>query len=407
MSLFRGISDSVPIWQGLPTRSPRRMGNVDVTTDSALTHSAVWAATRIRSDMISQMDIECFRLAGGVERLIKTPNVLITPSSHGDGQPMDIVEWMYSSQMDLDRLGNAFGLIAARDSLGYPSVIDPISASTVVVSVKHGRIDHYKVGKKIVSPLDMWHERANTIPGVHVGLSPVAYAAASIGSYLSAQQFALDWFSNGAVPGAVLKNTSRTLRPDESAAVKKKFQTSLQNGETFVTGMDWDYKMIQATAAESAFLESMQYSISDIARFFNVPADMLDGATSSKGGKIVYSNITQFNLQFLVQHLSAAVKRRETALSRILPNPQHLRLSATSLLRMDPAGVATMNAGMVAARLRVPSELRLADNLQPYTPEQIAEFKELFGAGSAPAPVVPPADDPAADSQEDPGNENS
>lgn len=367
------------------------MGNVDVTTDSALTHSAVWAATRIRCEMISAMPIVCYRTVAGAEVTVPTPAVLVTPSSHGDGQPMDISEWMYSTQMDLDRLGNAFGRILGWDGMGYPTIIDPIAAKDVVVSVKDNRIDHYKVGTKIYEPAEIWHERAYTLPGVHVGLSPVAYAASSIGSYLSAQQFALDWFSNGAVPGSVLKNTAKTLRPDESTAVKKKFQTSLQTGEVFVTGMDWDYKMIQATAAESAFLESMQYSISDIARFFNVPADLLDGATTSKGGKITYANITQFNLQFLILHLTGAMTRRETALSRLLPNPRHLRLDTASLLRMDPAGTQVMNANMVNARLRTPSEVRARDNLLPYTPAQLAEFKELFGS----AAPVPPVADPA------------
>lgn len=404
MSLWRRSAGEVEtIWQGLPTRSPRRQGSVDVTTQSALSHSAVWAAIRIRADAISALPVECVRATGGVQAVVPSPSILVTPSSHGDGQPMTMNEWMYSTQVDLDRLGNTFGVIGGWDLSGRPTIINPVAADTVTVSVKKGVIDHYKIGKTLYEPREVWHERQYTVPGVHVGLSPIAYAAQSIGSYLSAQQFAIDWFANGAFPGSILKNNSKTLRPDEATAVKKKFQTTVQSGEPFVTGMDWDYQMIQATAAESAFLESMQYSISDIARFFNVPADLLDAATTSKGGKITYANITQFNLQFLILHLQGSITRREGALSTLLSRPQTVRLKTAELLRMDPAGQATVNANKITARIMTPTEVRAEENRLPYTAAQYEEFEKLFGS-KAPAPPVITEDAPPEGAND--GNEN-
>src|SRR5213595_2599314 len=113
MSLFRtrGAESSEKIWQGLPPRMSARKGSVNVTTDSALTHSAVWAAVRLRADLISSMPIDCFRRlpADGVDVEVNKPRVLVTPSSHGEGQPLGMPEWMYSTQVDLDRVGNTFG----------------------------------------------------------------------------------------------------------------------------------------------------------------------------------------------------------------------------------------------------------------------------------------------------------
>jgi hypothetical protein len=56
---------------------------------------------------------------------------------------------------------------------------------------------------------DVWHERQFPVAGVPLGLSPIAYGAMSIGTYLSAAQFAVDWFSNGSIPAGRLKNTGR------------------------------------------------------------------------------------------------------------------------------------------------------------------------------------------------------
>lgn len=396
MSLFRrDLGGSDMIWQGLPTRTPRRQGSVDVTADSAMSHSAAWAAMRLRADLVSSFPVVCYRkMSDGTELTVPTPQVLIAPCSHGDGQPLTVKEWLYSSQVDLDRSGNSFGVIRARDGQGLAKVIEPVRCELVTVAVRGGKIDHYKIGglngggQEIVQPADMWHERQFTISGLHVGLSAVSYAAQSLGSYLSAQQFAVDWFSNGAVPGAILKNVAKTLTPEVATSVKKKFQASITNGDVFVTGNDWDYQMIQATAAQSAFLEAMEYGLVDIARFFGVPADMID-AGSAKSTKIVYANMTQRNLQFLIMHLAPALARREEAFSRLLSAPRNVRFDTSGLQRMDPAGAQAVLASKIAMKQVTPSEARAEDNRTPYTEAQIQEIERLYGAATAVAPSMP------------------
>lgn len=376
MSLLRrGLGDTNG--QLVPQRGSGRSGSVNVTSDSALRHSAVWAAIRLRSDLVSMMPIDCYRKVpgAGINVAVATPPVLVTPSSHGDGQPMDITEWMASTQTDLDRIGNCFGLITARDGAGLPAQIEPRSADEVTVVVRKGQIQKYRIGRTDYVPRDVWHERQHVLPGMHVGLSPVAYAAAAIGGYLAAQQFALDWFANGAVPGAILKNTEKSVSPEEARIGKARFLATVKSGEPFVTGKDWDYKMIQAVAAESAFIEEMNYSIGDMARFFGVPGDMIDAPV--QGSSVTYANVTQRNLQLLIMHLGAPVQRRERAVSRILPQPRFVKLNSDAVLRMDPQQRSAILLSQVTGKLRTPSEARGLDNLPPFTPEQIAEMTEL------------------------------
>jgi hypothetical protein len=62
-----------------------------------------------------------------------------------------------------------------------------------------------------------------------------------------------------------------------------------------------------------------------------------------------------------------------------------VRFDTDHLLRMDPD---TRN-GMLLSQLgksRAPSEIRAADNLPPFTPEQIQEMKDL---GIVPTPTEP------------------
>jgi phage portal protein BeeE len=217
----------------------------------------------------------------------------------------------------------SIGLITERAGGGFPRRIDlqPIEECAVVPHKKDA--DHpdgfqYRIGGKLYKPFDVWHERQYTKSGLPVGLSPVAYAAWSISEYLSIQDFALDWFGNGGVPLAHLKNTAKALTSEQASTIKERYNASVRAGEILVTGNDWEYDMIQAEQAGSAWLEAKQFGISDIARFFNCPGDLIDAAVQS--GNITYASITQRNLQFLIMHLGPTVTRRENALGkRLLP----------------------------------------------------------------------------------------
>lgn len=386
MSLFR--QRAANLGSLIPPRSGRGKGNngVSVTTTTALKHSAVWASVRLRADLISSMPIDVFRRVPGegVDVEVLKPKVLVTPSSHGDGQPMDIAEWMYSTQSDLDKLGNTFGGVGERDALGLPSQIEPLDADQVTVVVKKGLVDHYRIGNQKYAPAEIWHERQFTKSGSHVGLSPIAYAASSIGGALSAQQFAQDWFNNGAVPGAILKNTAKKLDREETTTAKQLFLASVGIGEPFVTGSDWEYSMLQAKASESEFIKEMEFSISDIARFFGVPGDMIDAPIS--GSSVTYANVTQRNLQLLIMNLGPAVMRRERSLSRLTANPRKVKLNTDAILRMDPQTRQDVFKVQIDSRTMAPSEVRALNNRSPFTPEQLQEFATLFPS-KAPAPL--------------------
>jgi HK97 family phage portal protein len=363
-----------------------RRGSVAVTNDSALRHSAVWACLRLRANVISTLPVDAFRRVGGVQVEVPRPPVLVNPG----GERVGMKEWMYSTQFDLDRAGNVFGLVTARDGLGFPARIDLCLLSDVSVRAKDGKIVKYRIRGKEYDPSAVWHERQYTVAGLPIGLSPVGYAAWSIGEYLSIQEFALDWFGNGAIPSAHLRNNRiTTMKDTDAAAVKERFRAATEGRDIFVTGADWEYQMIQAEAAGSDWIEAKNFGIADIARFFDCPGDLIDAAVTS--GNLTYANITQRNLQFLVMNLGPAIIRREDALSGLMSRPRYVKLNTDALVRMDPKTRAEMLKIQIDSRTRAPSEARELDNLPPFTEEQLAEFDRLFGPakGTTPTPVTP------------------
>lgn len=368
--LFGGMSAGDLI----PSRS-RGGRDVAVTNDTALRHSAVWACLRLRADLMSTFPCDVFRKIDKSTRVeVPKPPVLVNPG----GERWDYQDWMYASQVDLDRGGNAIGLITERDGANRPARIDlaALSDCSVIEKRDTGEI-RYRINGREYTADKVWHERQYVVSGMVMGLSPVAYAAWVIGEYMSIQHFATEWFGRGAVPSAHLRNTQKVIARPKADEIKDRFKSSVAVGEPFVSGSDWEYKPLQAEEMGMEWLEDRKYGVTDIARFFGCPADLIDGAVS--GSAITYANMTQRNLQFLIMQLGPAVSRREKNLTKLTAKPRYVKLNTDALLRMDPQARAQAIKTRIDARTLTNSEARALDDLPPLTPEEIEEFNRLYG----------------------------
>lgn len=356
-------------------------GNTTVTDENARKSSAKWAAIRLRADLVSTMPILVKRTNPdwSISRLAG-PSVL-----DGIGGPISTEEWLYSSQSDLDETGNAIGVIEERDPYsGRPTWVRLVQSKTVVVRSRDGQVT-YHIGSQRYDPFDIWHEKQFTVPGLAVGLSPLAYAAMSLGHNLSALQFGLQYFQTAGLPTVHLKNTEQTIQPLEAETVKARYEATMRERGVLVTGKDWDIDIAAVNAEESQFLETLNASNQDIARFFGVPGDVID--VNPTGSSITYANITQKFLSLLVLNMQPALVRRERKFTRdLLPNKQFSKFDTNELLRLDPTSDAAMQAMLVAGRIMAPSEARAHYELPPFTAEQIDEIHDLVGA----APLLLP-----------------
>lgn len=382
-----------------------------VSADSALTHSGVWAAIRIRADLISTMPISAYRYAN-----LDGTRIQVDADLGPFLSSPAYMEFAYSSQVELDRSGNSIGIILKKDGAGYPLDVE-LHASNEWSMFSKGGVIQYRLGNEEFDASWIWHEKQYTVSGMPWGLSPVQYAAYQLGQYKAIQDFATQWFVQGQGPRASLKNTEKKLSRKDIALAQETWRASQAVGEPFVHGNDWEYSLIAAQSASNDWLEAQKLSNTDIARFFNVPADVIDAAMAG-GPSITYANIVQKNLQFLIMHLGPSIKRRENSLSQMLPRPRLVKLDTNELLRMDPQSRAAWIKTQIEARVLAPSEARAMDNRKPYTDDQIKEFEllglnktatgALAGAEDLPTPAgtqTEPSDPNAA--QPDQGNSNN
>lgn len=377
----------------IPVRRQQSSSLPTVNADTALRHSAVWACLNLRANLVANTPVDVFRRVDGIQIEAPKPPLLVSP---GGDVPMwqagstnhALPEWLYSTQFDLGRYGNAVGVVTAFDGAGMPRTVELAPTGSVVIQGEGNRVTSVRVAGELFEGDRLrfvWHERQHTVPGCPVGLSPIMYAAWSVGGYMAAQKFGLDYFGAGAHPSGQLRNTSTDeLNPDTIADAKARFKAATADRDIFVTGRSWEFTPAAVPEAASAFLEEMKYGVADVCRFMDVPGDMIDAAQS--GASVTYANITQRNVQLLVMNMGSAFGRRERALSSALPVPRYVKFATDAILRMDPQTREELLIKRVAGRVLAPSEARELDNLPPFTSEQLAEFAALFPQR---APVVP------------------
>jgi len=367
-------------------------GSTTVTADTALRSSAVWAALRLRANLISTLPVESYRMDKNGTRIdLPPPNVTFMNA----GTPIPWNEFLYATQMDLDRSGNAFGVITQRNALGLPTIIELVNLADISCSPRRVGLRDYdsdyiwRVCGIEYDYADLWHERQYVVAGIPMGLNAVGYAAYAVGAYLTAQDFAIKWFGNDALPAAVLRNEEEVVPPKVADAAKARYQASMTPGGVFVTGRDWSLSPMNAATNSNNYIETMQNSVADIARYFDVPADMIDGGVS--GSSITYANVTQRFLQLLVVHLGPSITRRELAMSTLSAAPRFTKLNRKALLAMDPLTQAQLLGLEITNRYTTPDEARALMDKAPLTPEDKTLFKDLFGDKNPP-PTAPGQD---------------
>lgn len=337
-----------------------------------LAASVKWACLRLRADLVSTTPVDNFRRVNGVQVEVAKAPFFSAPG----GGSIEWEEWLYSSQFDLDDVGNTVGIITARNAFNQPSAVELVPIDSVVVRVRKGVVT-YRIDGAEYTADEVWHERQFTTSGSPVGLSPTAFAAQAMAAHLGALQFAAEWFNGSGIPAAHFRNREATVTGAQSLEIKRRFDEQIRNGGTLVTGKDWEYHMLGAKASESAFVEGLKATAPDLCRFYGVPGDMVDVESST--GSITYANVTQRNLQLLVINLGPTFVRRErTFSSRLLPAPRFAKFNTDALLRMDPLARSQKLIAEVAGRITAPSEARALNNQQPFTEDQYAEFERLW-----------------------------
>jgi len=309
---------------------------IAITEDSAMRLSAVFGAVRVISETIATLPWDVKQDAEGstrtadahpINKLIHHPNGMMTDFNFRE-----------VCQAHLCLHGNAF-IAIKRNEAGQPIKLIPIHPDRVEVKVyqdeKFYVIDQ---GKETFDDTEIIHIVGLSFDGI-VGKSVIEAARESIGLGLAADQFGGSFFGNGANVSAVLTHPGR-LSDDAYKRLMASWQrrySGLDNAhKTAILEEGMNLQKVSISPSESQFLETRQFGVVDIARFFRIPLAYLGSLENSS----TRANIEEQGIQFQRNTILPWVKRWEAEFNRkLFPNGDdyYIRFNMDGLLRGDLA----------------------------------------------------------------------
>lgn len=307
---------------------------IAITEDSAMRLSAVFGAVRVISETIASLpwmvkqDFEGSTrnaAAHPINQLIHSPNGMMTDFNFRE-----------SCQAHLCLHGNAY-IAIKRNEAGQPVSLIPVHPDRVKVKVyKDEKFYTIDDGKETFDDTEMIHIVGLSFDGI-VGKSVIEAARESIGLGLAADQFGGSFFGNGANVNTVLTHPGR-LSDDAYKRLMASWQrryAGLDNAhKTAILEEGMNLTKVSISPSESQFLETRQFGVVDIARFFRIPLAYLGSLENSS----TRANIEEQGIQFQRNTILPWVKRWEAEFNRKLfpnGNEYYIRFNMDGLLRGD------------------------------------------------------------------------
>lgn len=364
---------------------------VTVTEDTAQRFSAVWQAMLIKSILPASLPLEFYEERNGTRTPIEheAKEILLRPN--------DLMNrFTFTEVMNswLCGWGNGIALIDNYRS-GRPESLLPIHPSCVEAKLS-GRKIFYMIEEKDLGIKgtffsdEIIHFRGFTTNGLW-GKSPIQVAKDNIGLSLATEKFGASFFRKGGNLKSVIE-TEGHIPDKEFKEFKDRWGTSYTGAagdhETPVLEYGMKYKQLSIPLDASQFIETRQFGIQDVARWFNLPPHMLRDLS-----RATFSNIEHQDLEFVKYSFRPDLRRQELELEEKLLVPAdrgriRIRYNLDGLLRGDLASITQHIREMVLAGVMTRNEGRRLLNMNPmaggddlYTPANIVGKEKINGNG--------------------------
>ncbi len=332
--------------------------------DSAMRLSAVYRAVDLISDSIAMLPISITSDSDGYKsRVTDHPAYrLINQSPNGLMSRYQFIKLLISSTI---LRGNGYAYIK-RDKRGNAIELQFLRSESVIINYDElrGKLFYQTAAiKGIIEPCNMIHIIKNSYNGVN-GISVISHAFNTLQVSSDTEKQAGDFFKSGCNLSGYLS----TLAPMQKAQIDNAKSTWMQtyngiSGGVAVLNGGMTYTPIQISNKDAQLLESRQFNLTDIARFFGISPVLLGDLTHSS-----YSTIEATQLAFLSQTLQPWIELIELEFSRKLFRPSEQNLSInideTKLIKTDKAALATYYQQLFNISAITPNEIRKELGLQ-------------------------------------------
>lgn len=351
----RNAGDQTSGPMGYATASP-----VEVTEDSAMQLSAVWACVRLLSETVASLPVNVYRKTPK-GRELAPDHWLSLLMARKPNRYQTKVEFFETLMLNLALHGNAYAKITKVG--GQIRSLLPLMASQIETkllpdgSVVH--LYHADGNVDVLSSDSVWHVKlyGNGI----VGKSPLAFGRNMFGIAQAAEQSVSKIYANGGKPSGVL-SFDRLLTPAQRASARESFATLTTGTDdrllVIEQGMKFD--AVSMSPQDIELLASRKHQIDEIARWFGVPSILInqnEGSTTlgSSTAEII-SGFYKLNLRPYLERIEASVKT--WLFTPEEANQYEFEFDFEGLLRSDLKSRLEGYRTAVAGTILTPNEVR-------------------------------------------------
>lgn len=341
-----------------------------VTEETALTYSAVWNAINLISGTVGSLPLHLMQKQGKNKNIADKnplyyvmhdrPNPFMTSMVFRRTMAAHVVSW-----------GNAYAEIV-RNGLGDVVTLWPIPPNKVLkVEQRDDGNIWYEIRVKNES---VWLPREKVLHIIgpsfdgFIGYSVIAMARKGIGLAMAMETFGSLYFKNGTHPGGIITGGLPVKDPSAKRKAYGEVYSSLGNSlRLMFLEQGEDYKQVGIPNDEAQFLESRQFQIPEIARWFNLPPHKLKDLTKSSFNNIEAEQ-TSFAMDSILPWLNLIEQQYNTQL--LTENQQrrenlYFKHNFEGLLRASSADRASYYKLMIGAGVMTPNEARGKEDMNP------------------------------------------
>ena len=363
--------DNPALWLSDWSGGQSTQAGVSVSPESSLSLSAYYACIRSISEDIAKLPLSVHRRVSERERepaIYHPAHDLVHSSPNEDTTAMTFWESLIANAL---AWGNGYATIK-RDTGGRPLELRWTHPSRVEVTrAADGNvlyiIDSGRTPEE--SALGMFHLRG---PGDELtGWSILRMAAESLGLSMAAEMFGASYFGNGARVSGVLEHPM-TMSAEAQKRLTEQFSRdhggpkNAHKPKVLEEGMKWTQTGIPPE--ESQFLETRQFQVEEIARWFRMPPHKIQHLL-----RATFSNIEAQSIEYVVDTLMPWAVRIEQETKRKLlrkaDGDLFVKHNFNSLLRGDSAARADFYAKRFSIGTLSQNDIRALEDENPIGPD--------------------------------------
>ena len=313
---------------------------IDVTANSAIRMSTVYACVRLLGDTISSLPLGAYVRRGRnrisyISAFGEQPAWINRPNP--EATRLEFFEQVISS---LNIHGNAF-ILTVRDDMDevqelyciHPDdlrIERPSPGEPIIYKMR----DSVGAYSRTLTAKEMLHIPMFRLPGSLYGLGPIAAARLTIGAAMAADTYAAAYFGNAANPGGVIE-VPNELTEEQASDIGRDWNIThtgpYRAGKIGILSGGATFRPLTLNAADAQLLEARRFNVEDIARLFRVPISLLGHPVA---GAMSFASVEAQNLSFVQHSLRPLLERLEQALSQLLPEPEgFIKFNLDALLR--------------------------------------------------------------------------